>query len=283
MIIGIISYLPDEPGVRSKRLEAHKKQINILKSYNIPIYVVAQNYKEEEYDNSINYVYKGAPLGPSGARNYLLKQFYNTNNDFMWLLDDDIYPYDYYDLDMFIKDIHFNPDKFMSVDFIRPILAFQVPFKKTVYEEPKNTNYYVFKDQNTIGTTCCCIIKNLKKHYNKQLYYDTMNVECGEGYEDKDFCFKLKQNGIKTHKLQTFICGSYNYTDNSTLFKSYEDRMKVHESNNSHILDKYKDMIDDRNILLKKYRDKDVYIKRVKPLKLTSNLKPQDVTKGTLF
>lgn len=283
MFIGIISYLPDDITIRQKRLQAHKKQIDNLQKFNLPIYVVAQNYKQNEYIKGVNYIYMGAKLGPSGARNLLLKQFYATNQDFMWMLDDDIYPYNYYDLDLFINEINTNVDKFKELDYIRPVFAFQVPFKKQIYSDYRNARFYVFTDKNSINTTCCGILRNLNKYYNKCVFYDDLDMIHGGGYEDKDFCFKLKQNNIKTHVLDTFICGSYNYTDNSTLFDSFEQRSKVHDSNNSYIFDKYKDMVDSKNILLPVYRNHEVLVKRLKPLVLDSNLIPKDVTNNTLF
>ena len=57
MVIGIISYLPDNPELRSNRLDKHKRQLELFKTLNVPIFIVAQNYKQEELSNipNINY------------------------------------------------------------------------------------------------------------------------------------------------------------------------------------------------------------------------------------
>lgn len=283
MIIGIISYLPKDYSIRQKRLEAHRKQLRKLKQYNLPIYIVAQNYTQQELDRQVNYIYIGNPLGPGGARNLLLDQFYNSDEDFMMLMDDDVYLYNYYDLPIFINEINTNPSKFRDLDYIRPIFAFQVPFKKTVYADVRNRNNYIFKDMNTINTTALSIIRNLRKYYNKRVFYTDMNTTNGEGYEDKDFCYQLKINGIKTHVLTTLICGSYNLSDNSSLFDSFEQRMSVHNKNNEVIKNKYANMTDKRGILLKQYRNYDVVVPRTRKLIISESLQPEDVNKGMLF
>ena len=252
MVIGIISYLPDNPELRSNRLDKHKRQLELFKTLNVPIFIVAQNYKQEELTNipNINYYVTEKGIGPANARNILLQTFYNSQEDYMMLCDDDIVFYEYYGIRDFFNELITNPNKFIDdLDYIRGVMASKVPFKQTVYDQRLNLTHYVFEDRDTIGTTALAIVKNFKKYYNKEIYYEDLNVSEGNGYEDKDFCCKLKINNIKTHVLDTFILKAFNYTDNSTLFNTYEDRMNVHNDNNSKIYEKYKDLFDD--IILK--------------------------------
>ena len=286
MIIGIISYLPMDKNVRQKRLEAHHKQLQLLSQLNCKMFIVAQNYTDEDYckNNNIKYFKFDKGIGPSKARNILLDYFYNSDEDWMLMCDDDRYFYDYYDIFTFFNELQTNPYKFMQLDYIRSHMATKLPFKKSIYEQPLNLTHYVFEDRQTINDTGLAIIKNFKKYCNKEIYYEDIKAENGEGYEDKDFCCKLKLNNISTHILNTFISGSYNYDDNSTLFIDMQHRLNLHLDNNKHILDKYKDtnlFINGR--LNKKYKNNPVIIAREHPITISDNLIPKYENKNTLF
>ena len=58
MIVGIISYLPDNEHTRQKRITAHRKQLDLLLKLGCNIYIVAQNYKNKDefvYNPNIYY------------------------------------------------------------------------------------------------------------------------------------------------------------------------------------------------------------------------------------
>lgn len=278
MIVGIISYLPDNEHTRQKRITAHRKQLDLLLKLGCNIYIVAQNYKNKDefvYNPNIYYFNYEQGIGPSQARNVLLQYFYNSNEDWMLMCDDDAYYYNYYDIDVFFEELKTNPNKFNKLDLIRGKFASKIPFKKTIYGEPLNRKYYLFKDENSVGSIAMCILKNFKKYYNKEFYLQDSNVSEGQGYEDRNFCCDLKLNGIKTHVLQTFIMTTYNYTDNSTLFNTYEDRMKVHESNSNNSLNRYKDTDFYVNGKMNpKYRCEQIVIPRLKEMIIADNLIP---------
>ena len=289
MIIGIISYLPEDKQLKEKRLQAHKKQLSSFKTLlpQTDIYILAQNYKEQDYiqADNLHYIKFEKGIGPANARNELLKMFYNSNNDWMLLCDDDRYFYDYYNIMEFFKELHNNPLKFSQLDYIRSHMATKLPFKKQIYEQPLNLTHYIFEDTQTINDTGIAIIRNFKKFYNKEIYYEDLKAEDGEGYEDKDFCCKLKLGGIKTHVLTTFISSSYNYTENSTLFSSMDKRLELHENNNKNIIEKYK--LTDLFIngkMNNKYKDKPVAIERPEKIIIPESLIPQyEQPSDTLF
>ena len=288
MIIGIISYLPDNEQIRQQRLKYHRKQLEQLLKLDCEINIVAQNYRYEDFleNENIKYFIFRKGIGVSKARNILLRNFYRSNEDWMYMCDDDAYYYPYYDIDIFFDELKTTPQKFIQLDLIRGKFASKLPFKKVIYEEPDNKYNYCFFDENSIGTTALCIIKNFRKYYNKEFYYNEMDFTKGEGYEDKDFCCLLKLNRIKTHVLQTFIMNTYNYTDNSTLFNSYEDRMKFHQNNNSNIFKKYQNTdLFIGTTLNKVYRNYKVLIPRIKQLVIEPNLIPEGERKPrtTLF
>lgn len=284
MIIGIISYLPDNDSLREKRINAHHKQLELFNKLNCKIYILAQNYRDTDYieNNNIIYFKLEEGIGPSRARNMLLDNFYNSDEDWMLLCDDDRYFYDYYDIFNFFNELNLTPDKFIKLDYIRSHIANKLPFKKVVYEQPLNLTHYVFEDKQSIDDTGIAVIKNFKKYYNKEIYYEDMNAKNGEGYEDKDFCCKLKLNNIKTHVLNTFISSSYNYTDNSTLFLNMDTRFKLHKNNNDTIKSKYKDLFV-KDKLKKQYKDSPIIIERKHKMIIPDNLLPDYGSKNTLF
>ena len=98
IVIGIPSYLPDNKEVREYRFNRLKALINKCNQlFNLPIYIVTQNYKEEKlyltgYKNimlSEDYT----PLGIVGARRKLREYFLNSDYDYLIMLDDDIIIY----------------------------------------------------------------------------------------------------------------------------------------------------------------------------------------------
>ena len=54
MIIGIISYLPDNEQIRQQRLKYHRKQLEQLLKLDCEINIVAQNYRYEDFLVNVN-------------------------------------------------------------------------------------------------------------------------------------------------------------------------------------------------------------------------------------
>lgn len=93
--VGIISYLPDDPEVRQKRLN----KLNTLVTkcdelFKLPIIIIAQNWKNldniSHLKNSTLIIYKyNNPLGITGARRALRNKFIGSQFDYLIMLDDD--------------------------------------------------------------------------------------------------------------------------------------------------------------------------------------------------
>jgi hypothetical protein len=111
----IISYLPDNVEERNLRKQAHLNQIKSIKAVmpNVKIFIIAQNYKEEDYikDPQIEY-YNYSPLGAMKARNIALKHFYDSDYDFCILNDDDTVVAPTKSAANFIIELENNSDKF---------------------------------------------------------------------------------------------------------------------------------------------------------------------------
>ena len=87
--IGIISYFPDD-NKREIRIERAKKAIeDCNKLFDLPIIIVAQNWKGVMlYDDNLH-IHRYDKLGITGARKELRKLFLDSEYDYMIMLDDD--------------------------------------------------------------------------------------------------------------------------------------------------------------------------------------------------
>ena len=145
MKIGVISYLPEND---LKRRQARNQQHEWLKSIfpNHEIVIVAQKYKVTDYidDNKIKYISFEQGIGPSRARNIILKEFYDSQEDFLLLLDDDCILYDYYDGIELLKELDEQPAKFKGIDNIVCNNPRYLPFKKENYKDKNVLKYWKF-------------------------------------------------------------------------------------------------------------------------------------------
>lgn len=88
--LGIISYLPDELSIRQERLKKLKELISKCNEiFDIPIIVIAQNWKNDvpAYKNLTAYYYP--KLGIAKARIQLREKFLQSDYDYLIMLDDD--------------------------------------------------------------------------------------------------------------------------------------------------------------------------------------------------
>lgn len=164
ILIGIISYLPDNKELREHRLESLLKLIhkcNYL--FDLHIYVVTQNYSDEERQKlsnisnvecSLNY----PKLGILQARRELRNDFLHSSYSNLIMLDDDcIISGSIQDARNYIKQIENNKDCF--IEFNESLLKL------------------------------FCISKEIFKEVD----YEDVNPELEEGFEDRVFVSKLRK------------------------------------------------------------------------------------------
>lgn len=218
LMIGIISYLPDLPKVRDKRIKAVHKQLDWLHDIypNHTINVVAQNYREDELlgYSYIQYDRYNEGIGAGPARNVILRKFYSSNCDFLLLCDDDSICYDYYDYKNFMHHIAEDPSHFDGVDSVIPVEPEYYPFKKSVYEDKNNLNYYKFKPRYINSGAAIIFLRNINKYYGKELYFNNIDANKGEGREDIDFTMRWIIEGFTCYEMSTWIKKSlcFNYS-----------------------------------------------------------------------
>ena len=145
LVIGQISYLPDTD-LRPKRLEAARFQLNYLNKLlpNVKIISVCQSYNGDELPNDVEVVSFDTGIGPARARNVILARFYNSDYDWLLLVDDDTVWYEYYKYEEFLRDASNNEFKFRSIDAISAVEPEYHAYKKLNFQDKGNLTHYKF-------------------------------------------------------------------------------------------------------------------------------------------
>lgn len=229
VLVGIISYLPDDSETRRKRIAAHQKQMKCLNDLfpSLDVFQMNQNYCPCESDackaalsNEVRRVTfeEHGKLGISNARNRLLKEFYSSDYEFMMLMDDDTLVYPYYDSCKFFDDLCSWSGK-EDVAMIRPLVPSMVPFKKTNYSQRSVVEqYWILNSSLGINPAGMIVLSNLKKLFNKEVYFrEDMKSEKCEGYEDYDFVLQLRELGLSTYICKQLVINSL-IPDGSVMF-----------------------------------------------------------------
>ena len=223
----IISWFGND-SVRSKRIEYHDKQIEWAKKQGLDIYVLAQAYNFDEYRSGVTYLSPKLTDGikvllPGEARNNVLRHFYASDCDYAIIADNDSVLYEgekYCDSTKFVEVFNNIPlSQLSQVDFFFPLNPGKVPFTKTLTENKhKFDNFLVFK-RNTDSKGSFGVLKNMKKHYGTEFYYDELSYMTKDRKiipgEDVDFGMNLLKNGYSCYMLHNIILKEY-ASSNST-------------------------------------------------------------------
>lgn len=113
-VIGIISYLPDDESIRDKRIKLLTNLLYKLDStFNLPIIIVAQNWKDFVHDTKTCTCYFFDKLGITGARKKLREIFLASSYEYLIMLDDDcIISGDKCAVNKYLMQIDDNPKMF---------------------------------------------------------------------------------------------------------------------------------------------------------------------------
>lgn len=188
ILIGCISYCPSDPEKKKARIEMHQKQLrwleSFLPSHDYKFYRIEQAY-DEEFENAaksdilrIDSIKFDYPMGPSAARNVLLKFLYESDNDWLICMDDDRLLYDHYAANNFITEIEDNPHmKGLASTgvLITGVCPAMRPFKK--YNAEFDDKLPISDFWNLIkcplnGFLQICCIPNLVKYDKKPVFFD---------------------------------------------------------------------------------------------------------------
>ena len=233
VMIGVISYLPNNE-LRTQRLTAARTQLDWLHTlFTEPqITVVAQAYNDSECDyEGVNYIRYESGIGAGKARNVILKMFYESDYDWLFLLDDDTVAYDYYSYQNFIHEIVDNPEKFKAVDAVSAVEPEYHPNKKLNFKDAGNLTHFKFEPRELNSGSATSIIRNIKKFYGKELYYPYTDANKGEGREDMEFLLEWLLLGFNWYTMDTWIRKSLCF-DKSSIFggdTKARDKILMHD------------------------------------------------------
>lgn len=226
-MIGIISYLPNNAELRKRRFSGCLETIRFI-NQRFPeqeIYCVAQNYKDESFDNDFVKVEYFDKLGPAGARNKVLERFYNSTDKWLYMCDDDVIDYDYYEAKQFVIDLY-NGVFDIDADIVVPLMPELSPFKKKNVENDIE-HQFVLSPLNINSCPNMMLLRNS----DVEIYYDS-NIDLSQDNavsEDLKFLSECIYKGKRLYRLDSWIKKSllHNY---STIFQdiSPKDNNKLH-------------------------------------------------------
>ena len=241
----IISHLDDTLPNYEKRSKILKSVVDFWLSRDLDIVICAQNYKEKDFlvNERIRYVFleeKEYGHKISAARNRLLKEFYESDEDFCIILDDDIQLYSgtkYCDSDNIISILR-DLKELHGIDLFNGLQPVFMPFTKE-YQKPEYKDNLIFKKNlQVIGQIM--FLRNLKKFYGREIYFDENWVDGKEGLlpgEDIRFACELASQNLGVYRLMNIVTKDLGY-NHSTWAASVEKRKEGTER----FLDKMKEI-----------------------------------------
>lgn len=153
--IGIISYFPDDKELRNIRIDRLNKTIfDCNRLFNLPIIIVAQNWKGVMiYDDNLH-IHRYDKLGITGARRELRKLFLDSEYDYMIMLDDDAKLVGTHsDASLYLDQIENHPGKWYGIYKSQLLKLFAISkdmFKEVDYPEGEAENGDFFEDMYLI-------------------------------------------------------------------------------------------------------------------------------------
>lgn len=232
-MIGIISYLPNDKELRTTRIKNCKKQLEWLHKVfpkERPL-VIAQNYTDIDKCTNFDVEYDlyETGIGSHKARNTILRKFYDSENSWLFLMDDDVINYDYYDADTFIADVYYNKYPTLSTDIILAMQPEMSPFKKLNLENDVKHTYYLSR---SAATNCPNMM--LLKHPDKEhehYFDDSIDLLADDAIpDDNKFIVECIASGMKVHRADFWIKKSLD-RDVSVIYSRQKDINYAQHSN----------------------------------------------------
>lgn len=229
LMLGVISYLPDDVRIRDVRWKTTKKCIQNLLDISgwvgTPLNIVTTNWRDEEREEIIRSVgsaiqpifYCVSPerRGAAVSRNILLRTFYNSDHDYLLMCDDDAHIYPYYRLEDFFRLLSTRPSVCLEkrLFHICAHLANSAPFKEKNMKDPDFCRNWVFSVGGDHAGRCPQIFANFKKLFGSEIYqreylYNDLHL----GGEDGCFDLDLMSAGVMAYTLSAFIAGTTEIT-----------------------------------------------------------------------
>ena len=242
-MVGIISYMP-ETDAGKLRIPLHKEQLRWLEALaektecSFPVYRVESAWgptAQQELQSTL-------PIQPivvdrhtcAVNRNFLLEKFYESDYDWLFLLDDDRIFYDHYRYWEWFDDLSTPKVMELCKDgyLISCILPMYEPFKKVNYEWPNHETHWFFGKDPVKGSLQSCFIPNIKKHCGREVYFDKHTAaQLGEPPEDTMFQLDWIKAGGRCIRNRFLIAKEVGQSagEKSLIYSSLEERRKIEE------------------------------------------------------
>lgn len=240
MEVGIVSYLPNDPKIREYRLRGVNNTIDwILNSIKgSRVVVVAQNFKKEDRisNSRVEYLIYPKGIGVAQARNVLLNRFYSSDDNFMCICDDDSTLFDYYNSTELIEIAENDPIK-IKADFITIVNPKFEGFKQYNIDHREEVEHNFTFDGYGVNMQQFFMIRNLKKFYNKEIYYPEEASPAGKPVvfsEDLVFARFLLFEGLSIVRCRQWILRPGDFKKSTVVSKGDDEEV----SNREHKLQK---------------------------------------------
>lgn len=232
--IYILSWFGND-SIRDKRKEYHRQQIEWARQNNLDIFVFPQGYNKEDYVEGVNYLDNPNThiLFPANARNYMLKHFYASDCDYAIIADNDSILHSgeqHCDSKDFVEKFNnISLSSLEEIDFFFPINPAKMPFSKTYREQKDQFDKNLIFTRNIDAKGSFAVLKNMKKFFNVEFYYDEKNFVTVDGKmiagEDQDFGINLLNNGYGCYMCNNIVLKEFGHAA-STWSNNRGDEMK---------------------------------------------------------
>lgn len=213
--VRINSYFGEKPELQELRRKAHERQVEFWQERGYEVVVYAYRYQPEWFIEGVRYITTPPEQKVliAAARNILMKDFYESDEDYSFFLDNDAVVYNgpqHLDGNDFFNVFNgLDMDDLKHVDCFAPIDPRQTPFtdfnKKNAHILDSNL---MFNLSPVLKGTMYCL-KNLKKFYGREIYMDDERFPVGQGEivasEDKHFASTLLWNQFGVYELRNLI------------------------------------------------------------------------------
>ncbi len=211
----ITSWLGPAANYRDKRIAAHLKQLDWCAKVGLSPVVYAQEYPRDIVRDGVRYIFNDGEVQIADtARNVLLKEFYQTDEDFCIMVDDDSILYSgqdkYADGDsIFATMQNMDIGEFKHVDLFFPVSPRHEPFGDYVKANQETLKDYLVFETSLRAKGSMVFLKNIKKHHNLEIYLD------GDKHRDENgvfvgggdfyFAYQLMYLGLGVYKSKNLI------------------------------------------------------------------------------
>lgn len=212
--------------IREKRKNYHTRQIDWAVENGLEVYVFAQGYGESDYDPRVVYLPNDSAqiLLPADARNHCLRHFYNSDANFAVVADNDSNLHSgpqHCDSKDFVSLFNRLPlSDLTEVDFFFPLNPGKKGFNSTYNEHPEKFKQNFVFTRNTDSKGSFAVLKNLKKFYNTEIFYDEVSYKSSDGkiitHEDVDFGVQMLVAGFSCYELTNTVLLEFASNNNST-------------------------------------------------------------------